>query len=190
MASFVHVTDAREATRLRLSGLRPCRYRTGRAPDSACPRGVFCVPVLPDFQATFQWLRELKRRGHRTACAVQFRLPDAEPVLAGHFAQRLHDGLEPMTAAQAVALFLRHPDPRGLEVVVPRKVLPREIVRVRALPQVVGWRFRPGAKGAWPSGPTWGEVKGARVRRRMAELSRSPLERLVEQGAADPIETG
>jgi hypothetical protein len=57
------------------------------------------------------------------AARLQDRLPDAEPVLAGHFARRLQDGLEPMTAAQAVALFLHHPDPRGLEAVVPRKVL-------------------------------------------------------------------
>jgi hypothetical protein len=38
-------------------------------------------------------------------------------------------------------------DPRGLEIMVPRRILPREIIRVRTLSKAVGWRYWPGAKG-------------------------------------------
>jgi hypothetical protein len=81
----------------------------------------------------------------------------------------------PTTAAEAVALMMsageqdpnaaraadraskavRHgrklpSSPEGFEVIVPRVVAPSEIVRVKALPQVVGWRYRPGANGSPP----------------------------------------
>jgi hypothetical protein len=80
-----------------------------------------------------------------------------------------------MTAAEAVALMMaaegrdparareqdqesravqrgrKLPDsPEGYEVLVPRAVLPSEILRVKALPQVVGWRYRPRANGSPP----------------------------------------
>ena len=40
--------------------------------------------------------------------------------------------------------------PEGFEVIVPRVIAPSEIVRVKALPQIVGWRYRPGANGSPP----------------------------------------
>jgi hypothetical protein len=38
----------------------------------------------------------------------------------------------------------------GYEVVIPRAIHPSEILRVKALPQVVGWRYFPGANGRLP----------------------------------------
>ena len=35
-------------------------------------------------------------------------------------------------------------------MVIPRAIGVREIIRIKALPQVVGWRYRPGANGAPP----------------------------------------
>ena len=55
-----------------------------------------------------------------------------------------------MTAAQAVAEFLAAEDRQGWEVVIPRGVSAKEIYRVRSLPQVVGWRYSPDAKGKPP----------------------------------------
>jgi hypothetical protein len=126
-------------------------------------RGVFCVPVIADFQVTFQWLRELKRRGHRSACGIQFRIDDAETVFVGHYNQ----APQGMTAAQSIACFLEAKDPRGLQVIVPRAIAAREIMGIRSIPQVTGWRFYPGAKGRRPLWPFAGETNAARLRRRI-----------------------
>jgi hypothetical protein len=83
-----------------------------------------------------------------------------------------------MTAAEAVGYIRSRPDPRGYEIMLPRRVLPREIVRVRALPSAFGWRYFPEAKGKAP----WmcdcvmcisrGEVNARRQRERVAERIR------------------
>ncbi len=168
MAMFVHIADAQDAASIRRAGIRPTAWHLQPAQRALggppLPRrGVFCVPVLPDIQATLQWLRTLKARGNRTACAVQFRLPDAEPVFVGHY-RAWPSG---MRAAEAVALFLRSPDPRGLQVVLPRAVAAREIHRVRAVRQVFGWRHFPDAHNRRPTWPAPGEIKAARLRRRI-----------------------
>src|SRR5215813_9311896 len=41
-------------------------------------------------------------------------------------------------------------DPRGYEIMLPRRVTPKEIVRVRVLPKAIGWRYYPEAKGKAP----------------------------------------
>jgi hypothetical protein len=52
-------------------------------------------------------------------------------------------------AADAVALFRRAaPDPRGLQVMVPRRIEPREITRVRTVPGFIGWIGSPEARSA------------------------------------------
>ncbi|MBI2191037.1 MAG: hypothetical protein HYU36_03495 [Planctomycetes bacterium] len=40
--------------------------------------------------------------------------------------------------------------PEGCEVIIPRKIERSEIIRVRSLPQVVGWRYSPRAHGQPP----------------------------------------
>ena len=143
MASFVHIADAWDAVHIRRSGLKPRRAQFTVADEvSEVHRVMYCVPVVANFQATFQWLRELKRGGHRTTVGVQFRIDDSQEVWLGRY--RKHH--ERMTAAEAVGRYMRSVDPRGLEVLVPRRVTPREIVRIRNVPQLVGWRFFPGSK--------------------------------------------
>lgn len=164
MAMFLHIADARDVARIRNSGLRRSKGRLHRA--------VFCVPVVPDPQATFQWVRELKARANRTACGVQFRIADTEQVMVGRF-QTPHQS---MTAAQAVAFFLRAADPCRLEVLVPRAIGPREIGRIRPLPQIAGWRFYPEAKGRSPIYVAPGSIKAEQLRRRIEQRVKSPLQ--------------
>jgi hypothetical protein len=55
-----------------------------------------------------------------------------------------------MTAAEAAAEFMSAESREGWEVLIPRRIEATEIHRVRSLPQVVGWRFYPDAKGKRP----------------------------------------
>lgn len=169
MATFIHIADERMACRIRRGGVRATQFAALR--DAAAPhRGVFCVPVVANFQMTFQWLRELKRRGHRLACGVQFRINDMEEVFVGHYNQ----APQGMTAAQSVAFFLQAEDARGLQVIVPRAIAAREIRGVRSIPQVSGWRFYPDAKGKPPLWPYAGEANASKLRRRIEQRNKVP----------------
>lgn len=157
MAQFIHLTDERLARRIEKSGVKPSEVWGGKT------KYVFAMPVLPDFAVSHQWLRELKRRGVRTFVAVQFRIADDEPVRVGRFNR---DPLD-TTAAGATRIFLEHDSGYGLQVMIPRKILPREIMRVYEPPQLVGWRFYPEAKGRKPCGcPACqrGEIKSRKIR--------------------------
>ncbi|WP_426527350.1 hypothetical protein [Bradyrhizobium sp. McL0615] len=170
MATFVHIADERLTSRILRGGIRATEFEA-RARDTAAPRrGVFCVPVVANFQMTFQWLRELKRRGHRLARGIQFRIDDTEAVFIGHYNQVPQE----MTAAQSIAFFLQAEDPRGLQVVVPRAIAAREITGIRSIPQVAGWRFYPAAKGRPPLWPIAGETNASRLRRRIEQVNKDP----------------
>lgn len=139
MVSLVHIADKNDEASIVKNGISAARRKAG-------PRGVFAVPVLPNFTITHQWARELKRRGVRTLICVQFRVPNDELVLVGKYnGEKLE-----MAASEAAATFLAHTDPMGLEVVVPRKITPREIARTYLAPRVTGWRYYPEAKGKKP----------------------------------------
>jgi hypothetical protein len=160
MAEFVHVTTAEAAQRIERSGIAARSHgRTGG-------RGVYCMPVLPSFTLTYQWVRELRRWHPGVLVAVQLRLPDGQPVTVGRY------GTPPVavTAAQAVAAVREVDDPRGWEVFVPRAVTAAEVRRVRRLPQGVGWRYLPAAHGrrpcACPACVPRGGYGAARLRRR------------------------
>ncbi len=124
------------------------------------------MPVSRRFHASHQWLRELKRSGARSISAVYFRVPDEEPVWFGRFG-REHAGL---TASEAAGRFEVLDAPEGYEILLPRRVEPREIVRARELPQVIGWRYYPGAHGARPCGCPGclgkGEIRSRAIRER------------------------
>jgi hypothetical protein len=138
MAMFVHLTPETRVAKIRHNGIRRLRAARGKS-----PAGIFAVPVTRNFYVSHQWLRELKR-GHRTSIAgVYFRIPDEQRVSVGHYNQ-VHRW---MSAAQAVAEFNAADDAQGWEVVIPRRIDPEEIHRTRRLPQVLGWRYSPTAKG-------------------------------------------
>ena len=138
MAMFVHLTTESRISRIRRIGIARLRKAHGESPP-----GVYAVPVTSNFQASHQWLRELKRRNQGPIAGVYFRVADDELVWVGHYGQahRL------VTAAEAIAVLSKAIDSMGWEVVLPRRIAASEIHKTRLLPQVVGWRYFPKAKG-------------------------------------------
>jgi hypothetical protein len=55
MAEFVYITKAGSARRMPRSGIAAVSH------GWAGGRGVYCMPVLPSFTLTYQWVRELRR---------------------------------------------------------------------------------------------------------------------------------
>jgi hypothetical protein len=160
MAEFVHVTTARAARRIERSGI------AARSHGPADGRGVYCMPVLPAFTLTYQWVRELRRWRPGVLVAVQVRLPDDQPVTVGRYGAQA----EAATAARAVATVRELDDPRGYQVFVPRAITAAEVRRVRQVPQGVGWRYLPAAHGRQlcpcPACLPRGGYGAARLRRR------------------------
>jgi hypothetical protein len=140
MARFLHLTDERLLARLKKAGIRTTFWGREKL------RCVYATPVLPDFQISYQWLRELKNRGIRTIGAIQFKIPDQEEVLVGRYSEEPI----PVTAAQAGKVFMAHPTGLGLQVLIRRRIEAREITRAYVPTQIVGWRYSPGAHGRPP----------------------------------------
>lgn len=141
MAIFVHLAPESRVAVIRRNGIRRMRRAGGNVPG-----GVFAVPLTRNFYVSHQWLRELKRRNQGPIAGVYFRIPDNEQVWVGHYNQA-HQW---MSASEAVGEFMSAEDPRGWEVVIPRRIEANEIHRTRQLPHVVGWRYYPAAKGKPP----------------------------------------
>jgi hypothetical protein len=141
MPQLIHLTDERLMKRLEKSGIR-------RTTWGAKIRCVYATPVLRDFQVSHQWLRELKNKGIRTIGAVQFKIPDEEEVMVGRYNE------EPriVTAAQAVKIFMQHSTGLGLQILILRRIEPKEITRTYVPKQVIGWRYYPEAHGKNPCG--------------------------------------
>jgi hypothetical protein len=161
MALFVHLASDKDRDSIRRSGIKTRRVR--RALSDGYERVVFAMPVTKDFYVSHQWLRELKRAGQRTIVGVYFRIPDGETVLVGHYNQAHSE----MAANEAVGVVFNSGQTEGFEVVIPRKIEPEEIHRVKTLPQVLGWRYYPEAKGRNPCGCpycTKGDIKSKRIR--------------------------
>lgn len=162
MAMFVHLTAEALVPRIRRSGITRLRKEAGTS-----HQGVFAVPVTRNFYASHQWLRELKQRNQGPIAGVYFRIPDDQLVWIGHYGQT-HAYV---TAAEAVARFMQSDDPMGWEVVIPGRIEASQIHKIRLLPQVIGWRYFPKAKGKAPRCTckfcTGGEYGSAKMRRRL-----------------------
>ena len=140
MPTFVHITSEDIARKARSGGIR--LPKSSRRPL----RGVFAMPVTPSFQITHQWMRELKQWRRGMMVGVYFRIPDSELVWVGRYNEQHHQ----MTAAEAAAHIMSEKTMTGAEVLIPRRIIPKEIVRVRRLPQLIGWRHFPDAHGKRP----------------------------------------
>jgi hypothetical protein len=164
MPLLVHIAPVSAAKSIRRNGIAPSRLYTR---DNSAGRFVWAFPVLPSYTLTHSWSRELKRSGTRTLVAVTFRVGDDEPVLAEHY----RNPRQQMTAAEAVARIRDTEDPRGTEIMIPRRIRPSEIVRIRVLPEAVGWRYAPTAKNRYPCDCPMclpkGEVNARRYRERI-----------------------
>jgi hypothetical protein len=162
MPMFVHLAPESRAALIRRNGIGRLRK-----PNGWLPGGLFAMPITRDFYVTHQWLRELKRRGQGPLVGVDFRIADDEPVWVGRYAQEHRQ----VTAAVASAMFSGAENRAGWEVIIPRRIEAKEIRRIRFLPQVVGWRYLPTAKGRPPSCTckfcTRGEYGAARLRARL-----------------------
>jgi hypothetical protein len=143
MATFVHLALESRVALIRRNGISRLRRAFGKL-----PRVIFAVPVTRNFYISHQWLRELKRRNQGPITGVYFRIPDDEIVWVGHYGSNHRS----MTAAEAVAEFMKDDNREGWEVIIARRIEAKEIYRVRDLPQVVGWRYMPGSHGKKPCG--------------------------------------
>jgi hypothetical protein len=141
MALFVHLTSESLASRISRNGITQMR-----PPARELPRGIYATPVTRDFYVSHQWIRELRRHKPGAIAGIYFRVPDAQPVWMGHYGQHHRE----LTASQAIAEFSEAADRLGWEVLIPRRIEAKEILKVRQLPQGIGWRFYPGAKGKVP----------------------------------------
>ncbi|WP_406694610.1 hypothetical protein V5E97_26430 [Singulisphaera sp. Ch08] len=162
MPILTYLTSEKHAGLIRRSGIR------GATGGFGAHRGVFCMPVLPDYFTTHQWLRELKRRGQRTIVAIDFRLRSDAPAWVGHYNQPHVE----TTVGGAVGMLMELADTRGFEVIVPRSIRPDEILRVRKVRQVLGWRYFPDAHGKRPTCACRmclpkGTIKSSRLRHRL-----------------------
>jgi hypothetical protein len=166
---FVHLAPDPVAKRIKLGGIKARRINL---PGIVPLRGVYAFPLVPNFQVSHQWLRELKRGGCRTILGVYFRIPDNEEVIVGHYAQK-HKW---MSAAQASGFLRRINEPLGYQVIIQRKIRAREIHKVRPLPQTIGWRYTPKAHGQAPCGCPicWerGGIKSRKIREEWLDRER------------------
>jgi len=159
---LTHLTSETAVRAIRRAGIKAVSAGHGT------PRGVFCMPLLADYFASHQWLRELKRRGQRTLLAVDFRLRSDEPVWFGHYGLPHAE----TTVGRAIWTLMEAGDARGFEVVVPRKIRSAEIVRVRTPRQVIGWRYHPESHRQRPTCACRmclprGSIKSRRLRHRL-----------------------
>nr|WKN34110.1 HEAT repeat domain-containing protein [Tunicatimonas sp. TK19036] len=129
MPTLVHLADERDAKKILNAGIKIGKGRNG----------IFFMPVIPDFYITHQWLRELKRRGVRTYIGVYFKLNSDKMVWAGKYYQQ-HSQI---TLGNAINEFMNLEDKSGYEFIIERKIEPKEIRKIRHLPQIVGWRHMP-----------------------------------------------
>jgi len=159
---FVHIADERDRAAIRRNGLRLPKRGWKQHESDIAKHGVFALPVIADFVLSHQWLRELKSRGHRTAVGIYFRIPDGEHVWVGRYNQPKAS----MSAAGAAG-HLRSERILGLEIIIPRAIAASEIHAIRDLPQVLGWRYMPGARDRTPCG-CWacqrGRIKSRKLR--------------------------
>jgi hypothetical protein len=166
---FVHIADARRERAIRRGGIRGqrCVLRGRDGVDVVLDRAVYCMPVLPNYYSSHQWLRELKRGGARELVGVYFRVHSSRLVWAGHY----NAAHARVTAAEAARIIMDAPDPRGFEVIVPASIPVTGVHDVREVSRVVGWRYYPDAHGKKPCACgfcTW----GTRGHQRLMERAR------------------
>jgi hypothetical protein len=138
--TFVHITSENVARKAKRGGIRP-RQSKGRS-----LHGVFAMPVTPNFLVSHQWVREMKQWRPGPMVGVYFRVSDSELVWVG----RYNEQHQRMTAAQAAAYVMSQTTMTGVQVIIPRRIVPSEILRVRSFRSLMGWRHYPDAHGKRP----------------------------------------
>jgi hypothetical protein len=135
MARYVHLTDEKNVNAILKNGVKTSKIHYEK-PINA----VFCMPIIDDFYATHQWLREMKRRrSGGEIIAVYFKIPDSETVYCGKYTEKPQS----VEAREAREIFMNLEDKMGFQVVIKRKILKNEISKIKRLPQITGWRYFP-----------------------------------------------
>ena len=158
MAIFVHITTEDSIPLIRRNGIRAKKVKLGRQ----SVKGIYAVPVVPDFVQTHQWMREIRRFKSGRLVGIYFKIEDDEQVYFGRYNQEQ----KLLTSNETIAETLAEPC-MGIQVIVPRSIAPSAIKRVKSLPQTVGWRFYPEAKGRTPCGCKAcqrGDINSRRIR--------------------------
>ncbi len=156
MAVFVHICAEADVKRIRRTELK---VQKGR-------HGIYAMPVTPDFYASHQWLRELRRWCPGPAVAIYLRIPGKAPVLYGHYGGPHALG----TADMAVAALLADPDHApGFECILGGDIAPGAIIRATPMKPITGWRYYPKAKGREPCGCPACQPRGEPFSRRFRE---------------------
>ena len=136
MPTLVHLADERHASKIVNAGIKIGKHHPG----------IYCMPVLQNFYVTHQWLRELKRSGVKTYVGVYFKLASTQMVYAGKY----NEPHRHITLGQAIKEIMALEDPLGYELIVDKKIEPKEIIKIKNLPQNIGWRYSPTSKGKKP----------------------------------------
>jgi hypothetical protein len=156
MPTLVHLADERDTNKILNGGIK--LRKNGK--------GVYCMPVLQNFFVTHQWLRELKRWGAKTFVGVYFKVDSIEVVYAGKFGEP-HKQL---ALGEAIKEIMSLDDPLGYELIIDRKIEPKEIVQIKNLPQKLGWRYYPGSHNNKPCACEYcmkGTIKGQKTKERL-----------------------
>jgi hypothetical protein len=155
MPILVHLADERESSNILRNGIKIGKFR----------RGIFCMPVMQNFYLSHQWLRELKRRGVKSYVGVYFKADSKVKVFAGKYNTE-HKYLE---LGQAIKEIQSIEDPLGYELIIERKIEAKEIVKIKNLPQNIGWRYKPRSNGLKPCSCDYcirGTMKASRIRKK------------------------
>ena len=153
MPTLVHLTDERASKKILNFGIKIRKNGPG----------VYCMPVLPDFYISHQWLRELKRFGAKSIVGIYFKVDSSELVYAGKFSEQHKQ----ITLGKAIKEVMSLQDPLGYELIIDRKIEPKEIINIKSLPHNIGWRYLPGSNGTIPCTCEYflrGRIKGKRMK--------------------------
>lgn len=140
MTLLVHFALKRKLKSIRSLGIEPLQLGRG-APDGF-GQLVFAVPVANRFYVSHQWLRTLSRDEQSLIYGVYFWFPDDQLVLISHYNKNHSE----MNAGDAVNLITSMEKAEGYEIVIPRRIDPEEINRVKKSPQIRGWQHDPNSK--------------------------------------------
>jgi hypothetical protein len=184
MPTLVHLADEREKASIKRNGIKIGKDRNG----------IFCMPVLPNFYISHQWLRELKRNGARTFIGIYFKLDTKVLVYAGKY----NEPHRQMELRVAIKEIMTLEDPLGYELIVDRKIEPKEINKIKLLPSKIGWRYFPHSHlkrptCACPVCIQRGSIKGRKLREKLEPPSKTEnfeqlLARLMKETDDDEIE--
>ena len=135
MAVFVHFTDENNKNSIVKNGIK-----MGTIHYENIKKGIFCMPVIPDFYATHQWVREIKQyNSGNNIIAIYFRISDDEILFCGKYTEKMVC----VKAAETHKIFTSQEDKMGFQAILTRKVSKNEITKIKNIPQITGWRHYP-----------------------------------------------